>query len=359
MGNGMSILEAKRLSFRLAGALLAAATAAAAFYYGQALYGYQLLEKYPPDFSAVGWAKSGASLLAAFLIYLAVRPMHGQTRALLADLPSSAALGWAPTASAALLTFAAAGLVFFPKDFYPLVTDGAIGQTIGELLLLGAIVFAVLGALRSRHVAAARIGPLPGPTAFVAMAVTTILILGEEMSWGQHMFGWSTPEQFAGNVQNETNIHNFYTYRFETAYYLSAFVLFVVLPFAWPHRPGSLLATVGFYAPPAGFLLVAAPVFGPFYEYWNVVPMQIAFALGVLILLGTALDRERGTRGLRLMAAIWAVAMVAVQALALRFGANLSEGHELSEVRELTISLLMFLYLLWLWRKTVRAAGQG
>ena len=30
---------------------------------------------------------------------------------------------------------------------------------------------------------------------------------GEEMSWGQHYFKWSTPDHF-NNVQNETNLHN-------------------------------------------------------------------------------------------------------------------------------------------------------
>ena len=31
----------------------------------------------------------------------------------------------------------------------------------------------------------------------------------EEISWGQHFFGWQTPEFFSNiNHQNETNIHN-------------------------------------------------------------------------------------------------------------------------------------------------------
>jgi len=33
--------------------------------------------------------------------------------------------------------------------------------------------------------------------------------LGEEISWGQHFFNWSSPEWFiSNNNQNETNIHN-------------------------------------------------------------------------------------------------------------------------------------------------------
>lgn len=36
-----------------------------------------------------------------------------------------------------------------------------------------------------------------------------ILLAGEEISWGQHFFGWGTPEWLgAVNKQNETNVHN-------------------------------------------------------------------------------------------------------------------------------------------------------
>jgi len=36
-----------------------------------------------------------------------------------------------------------------------------------------------------------------------------IYYAGEEMSWGQHYFGWSTPEQWTEfNDQQETNLHN-------------------------------------------------------------------------------------------------------------------------------------------------------
>jgi hypothetical protein len=36
-----------------------------------------------------------------------------------------------------------------------------------------------------------------------------LVALAEETSWGQHLFGWSTPEEWAAvNDQNETNLHN-------------------------------------------------------------------------------------------------------------------------------------------------------
>ncbi|WP_404382748.1 hypothetical protein [Caenispirillum salinarum] len=40
-------------------------------------------------------------------------------------------------------------------------------------------------------------------------AVLAVLVAGEEWSWGQHFFGWGTPDWMAEvNKQSETNLHN-------------------------------------------------------------------------------------------------------------------------------------------------------
>lgn len=40
-------------------------------------------------------------------------------------------------------------------------------------------------------------------------AAASLYIAGEEMSWGQHWFGWGTPESWSEiNRQDETNLHN-------------------------------------------------------------------------------------------------------------------------------------------------------
>lgn len=42
-----------------------------------------------------------------------------------------------------------------------------------------------------------------------AAALGSLYIFGEEISWGQHILNWSTPEYWAQfNDQNETNLHN-------------------------------------------------------------------------------------------------------------------------------------------------------
>lgn len=41
------------------------------------------------------------------------------------------------------------------------------------------------------------------------VALGTFFVAGEEIAWGQHIFGWSTPEALeAVNVQQETTLHN-------------------------------------------------------------------------------------------------------------------------------------------------------
>jgi hypothetical protein len=47
----------------------------------------------------------------------------------------------------------------------------------------------------------------------------------EEISWGQRIFGWDTPQTFEGNVQDETNLHNYFN-----RYYLLFYRLLVFFP---------------------------------------------------------------------------------------------------------------------------------
>jgi len=65
---------------------------------------------------------------------------------------------------------------------------------------LGALVAAVRYARQGRWLLAALL---------LLVAVTAFGMAGEEISWGQRVFGWSTPADLAhGNRQGETNLHN-------------------------------------------------------------------------------------------------------------------------------------------------------
>lgn len=46
---------------------------------------------------------------------------------------------------------------------------------------------------------------------YVGISLGLVFMVGEELSWGQRMFGWGTPQAFQdANKQGETNLHNIY-----------------------------------------------------------------------------------------------------------------------------------------------------
>lgn len=46
---------------------------------------------------------------------------------------------------------------------------------------------------------------------YIGLACGLFFLIGEEVSWGQRVFGWGTPESLAAiNKQEETNLHNIY-----------------------------------------------------------------------------------------------------------------------------------------------------
>ncbi|MGH7324229.1 MAG: hypothetical protein ACREJ9_06230 [Candidatus Rokuibacteriota bacterium] len=86
---------------------------------------------------------------------------------------------------------------FFGEDYGE---DGLLEN----LTVLGFVVAAVLFAAAWRRRPAGATGRI-----FLAIAAASLLVAMEEVSWGQRIFGWSTPaEVVAVNVQSETNLHN-------------------------------------------------------------------------------------------------------------------------------------------------------
>ena len=76
-------------------------------------------------------------------------------------------------------------------------------EWIGFAGFFGAGVFSLL-TLLYRH-------KMPGKVAlyFLGLALFYIVCAGEEISWGQRIFGWETPAGYAElNEQGETNLHN-------------------------------------------------------------------------------------------------------------------------------------------------------
>lgn len=124
--------------------------------------------------------------------------------------------------------------------------------------------FLVAGALAA--VAAVRLrGRLPVAAVLVGcFALLAVFTAGEEISWGQRIFGWGTPEALSAvNHQDETTVHNITAVPVQKAFNIAQLIagaygglLAVVLRLRWHRRPVlvDLLLPALFLAP--AFLLL-------------------------------------------------------------------------------------------------------
>jgi len=77
-------------------------------------------------------------------------------------------------------------------------------ETLTAVFLAGAVFFGLAALRRRASLPAGWLGVWLG-----LFVLGCVYFLGEEISWGQHWFGWATPEGLAGiNEQGETNLHN-------------------------------------------------------------------------------------------------------------------------------------------------------
>ena len=58
---------------------------------------------------------------------------------------------------------------------------------------------------------------------YMALSLGLFFIAMEEISWGQRIFGVSTPDAFSGNIQNELNFHNYKAFPLHSLYILVGF----------------------------------------------------------------------------------------------------------------------------------------
>lgn len=105
-----------------------------------------------------------------------------------------------------------------------------INREDGFLETATAVMLLLAGALAARvalaHGAALRVRLMHGFLVFLFL-----FMAGEEISWGQRILGFRTPEALAAvNVQNEANLHNTYGYVFDHLFILCFFVWGCVVP---------------------------------------------------------------------------------------------------------------------------------
>lgn len=181
--------------------------------------------------------------------------------------------------------------------------DGLIEQATAAFFVVSCVLAAVL---------AVRPGCAPRQRlAFALLAFAMFVMAGEEISWGQRMFGVESNEFFKTyNVQGETNLHNLLGYAADHFFILGIFLYFCILPLltaafpSWRALLGHLGLPVASFGLAAGMLLVSllhdatvyrflAPV--PFLR--NAEPRELFTAIGfTLLFLEAYRERRRKIR---------------------------------------------------------------
>lgn len=246
---------------------------------------------------------------------------------------------------------------FYPDFFALSIQEMSFIALWQELMLLAALIALVAATLAIRkgdHVKAFFVHPA---WLSVAMTLAVLILLLEETSYGLHMIGWRTPDAFAANLQSETNLHNFYTHRFELVYYGGAFLCFCILPLVADRM--ALFDRLGLrqFVPSPGFAVATLPVAGAMFNSWAIVPYQLFFVVAVSIAVIVAMRASEFTR---IFAVLVAAVMIGSQAVYLLAGPNLILRFEPTEIRELAICISLAAYAIWLWHsaRAPRAVGR-
>lgn len=95
--------------------------------------------------------------------------------------------------------------IFVPTDLKP-----GLHSEYGPHEMLQSLIMLVAAILALRMLTMPQVRERPFLFAWVLIAfVCSVYVTGEELSWGQHMFEWNTPEYWTKlNDQGETNLHN-------------------------------------------------------------------------------------------------------------------------------------------------------
>ncbi|MBI5915525.1 MAG: hypothetical protein HY842_09125 [Bacteroidetes bacterium] len=105
------------------------------------------------------------------------------------------------------------------RNHWRLTYEDGIVETTGALaFLLASMLFTACFFLSKKSGVHYRLIFRERNVHFLLLGILFFIAFGEEISWGQRLFGWHTPEELAShNLQGETNLHNLdiFVYRSE------------------------------------------------------------------------------------------------------------------------------------------------
>ena len=182
------------------------------------------------------------------------------------------------------------------------------------------------------------------PRIYVLGGIALMFAAGEEISWGQRIFDWTTPDLLQDlNAQGETNLHNIYSHAFGRIHFEGTTLLGMAAGFAILFRKDSLF---GIPLPSPllmlGFLLLQLYVRSPD----GILNFIISTGNGLLLLLCISALASRQRQ--------WPAIIAATLVLGLAFhythGSGDASGYgKLHEVYEYVFSIACLLYALELW----------
>ena len=319
------------------------------------IIGRSLSEKGVPDFSPAHVIRTGLLVAAAALFVIWLETRAGRRRGSAPNRSPGRALAFAlpPLVAAAAFT---ALLLWDPFLFYWHAREDALLESAQVCMIL---IAAGLFAYRFvRDVARSGAGPTRSRLT-ILVALGLLLVAGEEVSWGQRLFGFDAAGAFASNGQQETNLHNFGTNEFELVYYFGLFTVLVLAAYLGDRTDLRLrLPSLAAIAPSSAVLLAAAPAVAFNFGEWDQLTTQLAvFAtLAMLVAYVVRAVRHRPALLPLIAAAIVLVGFVAVQVSLLLAGGTMLRWWQNTEYKEFLGALAI---LLWAVEVAWRPRAQG
>jgi hypothetical protein len=302
--------------------------------YDIAVLGLPLVREEPAAFGAGRMAQSlfllvVSAMLVAALVRARAKPSMLDTKSL-GPGEIVAALVLMGGAAAATALFLAD-----PSAFHAGAQEDRALEWMSALLLIGGAGLLAIHAVR-------RSNALPARLLAAGLCIALAVIGLEEISWGQRLFGFATPEPLAEvNWQQEFNFHNVQTDLFETVYYAGAWLFLILLPLVRDLFPAQvkthpLISLV----PQRGAALLGVPLLWFDYGHWNLFAIQLGAWLGLFALVAWALAARRRADAVEAaMFALAAAALVIGKTLFLAWGPAAVDLPDPTEYKEFFIAL--------------------
>lgn len=303
--------------------------------YEHIVWDWHLAREIAPRNTVWQWLRVALSAVLAFIAVASIVLAGGREASEQSDRQGLVA-GWLAMGAVGLISVI---LILDPQLYFSLgAEDGFV-----EWVSAGALLFASFCCLRwllllGKQVPRNRLHSIAAGS-FVALFFVMAM---EEISWGQRIIGFATPESIAGrNWQNEYNLHNMQTDLTELATYVGTGLFLVVAPLVRANlRHWPLVAPVSALLPDRTVALVSAPMLALTYARFDLLPMQAVYFGGLAVCLWFARSAAAAGRRheARAFASVSAV-LIAVQIVHLLYGRRMVQVHDPSEFREAVMAV--------------------